>query len=322
MRSGLVPGYSIFAAEQPGDIGLFLRVRPIDWVNAKEATYTARSLRKTCKELGCMSSGLKLLSLVGAGGLLAHLMTTSAFRRRTDALIARLEYPSVAGASTSPVPDTIQSSVRHAVLDDRVPDTVRLSQRGEMRADFADRWRPFIAEQVISIREPGFVWRACVQPAPLVSARILDCYVDGEGLLEVRIFGSWRLARAAGPQAGTAELMRYLAELPWAPHAMLHNPRLSWREIDATTIEVSAERRASPARVRLIFENGDIIRIEADDRPRAVGRRLVPTRWEGRCWDYRRMDGCQIPSRAAVSWLLEDGPFEYWRGRVMAFRMK
>jgi len=75
--------------------------------------------------------------------------------------------------------------------------------------------------------------------------------------------------------------MRYLAELAWAPHAMLHNPQLSWREIDATIVEVSAESPAGLARVRLIFENGDIARVEADDRPGAVGRRIVPTRWQG-----------------------------------------
>jgi hypothetical protein len=105
-------------------------------------------------------------------------------------------------------------------------------------------------------------------------------------------------------------------------HAMLYNPRLSWREIDATTVEVSAESPAGPARVRLIFENGDITRIEADDRPRAVGRHTIPTRWQGRCCDYREIGGCRIPTQAAVSWLLEEGPFEYWRGRVMAFRIK
>jgi hypothetical protein len=73
-----------------------------------------------------------------------------------------------------------------------------------------------------------------------------------------RLFGSLRLARAAGPQASKAELMRYLAELAWVPQAILHNTRLSWREIDATTIEVSAKSQAGPARVRRIFENGDI----------------------------------------------------------------
>ena len=103
---------------------------------------------------------------------------------------------------------------------------------------------------------------------------------------------------------------------------MLHNPQLSWREIDAATVEVSAASQAGPARVRLVFENGDITHIEADERPRVVGPRIVPTRWQGRCCDYREMDGCRIPTRAVASWVLEDGPFEYWHGRVTAFRMK
>jgi hypothetical protein len=148
--------------------------------------------------------------------------------------------------------------------------------------------------------------------------------VDGAGLLEARLFRSLRLARAAGPQAGKGELMRYLAELAWAPQAMLHNPQLSWREIDATTVEVSAARPAGPgpAWVRLLLENGDITRVEADDRPRAVGRRIVPTRWQGRCCDYREIDGCRIPTRAVASWLLKDVLFEYWRGTVTAFRTR
>jgi len=270
-----------------------------------------------------MRSGLTVLPLVGAGSLLlAHLLTAAAFRKRTDAMIARLEDTNVAEQSTPPVPAIILSFARRAVCETPVPNNVWLSQRGEMRANPRGPWRPFTAEQVISIHEPGFAWLARMQAAPFVSARILDCYVGGEGLLEARLFGSLRLARAAGPQATKGELMRYLAELAWAPHAMLHNPQLSWREIDATIVEVSAESPAGLARVRLIFENGDIARVEADDRPGAVGRRIVPTRWQGRCCDYREVDGCRIPTRAAASWLLENGPFEYWRSRVTAFGMQ
>jgi len=269
-----------------------------------------------------MRSGLKVLPLVGAGGLLAHLLTAATFRRRTDAMIARLEHATVAEAPKPPAPAIIQSFARRALCENPVPKTVWLSQCGEMRANLRDPWRPFIAEQVISIHEPGFVWLARMQAAPLLYAHILDCYVGGEGLLEVRLFGSLRLARAAGPQASRGELMRYLAELAWAPHAMLHNPHLSWSEIDANTIEASAESTDGPARGRLVFENGDITRIEADDRPRAVGGRTIPTRWHGRCFDYREMDGCRIPTRAVVSWLLEEGPFDYWRGRVTAVRME
>jgi hypothetical protein len=268
-------------------------------------------------------SGLKVLAFAGAGSLLlAHLLTAAAFRRRTDAMIARLEHASVAEQSTPPAPAIIQSFAWRAVRETPVPNSVWLRQCGEMRANLRDPWRPFTAEQVINIHQPGFAWLARMQVAPLASARILDCYGDGAGLLEARLFGSLPLARAAGPQADKAELMRYLAELAWAPHAMLHNPQLSWREIDATTVEVSAESPAGPARVRLIFENGDITRIEADDRPRVVGRRIVPTRWQGRCSDYREVDGCRIPTQTVASWVLEDRRFEYWRGRITAFRMK
>lgn len=264
----------------------------------------------------------KVLPLVGAGALLAHLATAAGFHRRTDVMIARLDKASVAEIPTPPVPAIVQSFARGAVSEKPVPNSVQLRQSGEMRALPGDPWRPFTAEQVISVHEPGFAWLARMQATPLLWARILDCYVDGAGLVEARLLGSLRLARAAGPQASRGELMRYLAELAWAPHAMLHNPHLSWREIDANTIEVSAESTDGPARVRLVFENGDITRIEADDRPRAVHGRTILTRWHGRCFDYREMDGRRIPTRAVVSWLLEEGPFDYWRGRVTAVRME
>jgi hypothetical protein len=267
-------------------------------------------------------SGLTVLPFVGGGSLLlAHLLTAAAFRRRADAMFAHLEHTR-AELSTPSVPTIIQSFTRRATRETPVPNTVWLRQRGEMRANLRGSWKPFTADQVISIHEAGFAWLARMQAAPLAPARILDCYVDGEGLLDARLFGSLPLACAAGPQADKGELMRYLAELAWAPHAMLHNPQLSWREIDASTVEVSAESQAGRARVRLIFEDGDITRVEADDRPRMVGRRIVPTRWQGRCFDYREVNGCRIPTRAVVSWLLENGPLEYWRGTVTAFRLE
>jgi hypothetical protein len=264
----------------------------------------------------------KVLPFVGAGALVAHLVAAAAFRRRIDEMIARLGSAVVAETSSSTVPAIIESFTRRAVSNSPVPNTVHLRQFAEMRATLSDPWRPLTAEQVISVHEPGFVWLARIQAAPLLFARILDCYVGGEGLLEVRLLGSLRLTRAAGPQISRGELMRYLAELAWAPHAMRQNPYLSWREIDETTVEVSAESVGGPARVRMVFENGDIVRIEADDRPRAVGSRMIPTPWRGHLFDYREIDGCRIPTRAVVSWLLDEGTFDCWRGKVTAFTMK
>jgi hypothetical protein len=61
---------------------------------------------------------------------------------------------------------------------------------------------------------------------------------------------------------------------------------------------VSAPNANGEARVRLIFRNFDFAHIESDDRPRAVGNRIVPTRWQGCCGDYRELEGCCVPIRA------------------------
>lgn len=267
--------------------------------------------------------GVRFLPALGAASLtLAHLLTAAAFRRKTREISARLENMAAAEVQAAPVPAIIQSFASRAVGRNPVPRTVWLRQTGEMRVAPDAPWRPFRAEQVISILRPGFAWSARMKVMPLLSAQILDCYVDNDGMLEARLCGSLPLARLAGLEISKGELMRYLAELIWAPHAMLHNPALAWRQIDATTVEVSAPSIGGPARVRLILEDGDIARIEADDRPRTAGRRMVATKWRGYCDDYREMGGCRIPTRARVSWLLDDGPFEYWRGKVTAYGMR
>ena len=35
-----------------------------------------------------------------------------------------------------------------------------------------------------------------------------------------------------------------------------------------------------------------------------------------RCWDYVEIDGFRVPERSEVSWVLADGLFTYWRGRI------
>jgi hypothetical protein len=172
--------------------------------------------------------GIRFLPALGAASLtLAHLLTAAAFRRKTREIFARLENMAAAEVQAAPVPAIIQSFASRAVGRNPVPRAVWLRQTGEMRAAPDSSWRPFTAEQVISVSPPGFAWSARMQAMPLLSAQILDCYIDDEGLLEARLCGSLPLARAAGQEVSRGESMRYLAELIWAPHAMQHNPQLS-----------------------------------------------------------------------------------------------
>ena len=97
------------------------------------------------------------------------------------------------------------------------------------------------------------------------------------------------------------------------------NPQLRWREVAAETVEVSAESAGGPARVRMIFAEGVVARIEADDRPRTERGRMVPSRWAGRFSEYRRFGAYLLPARAEVSWDLDAGCFACWRGEIMKF---
>lgn len=259
-------------------------------------------------------------TLAALSALGIHLLAGAAFRRRVGRLVARLDGAAGEGKAALALPAVVQSFARRAIRGSAVPATVHLRQRAEMRANPGDPWRQHTAEQIIDVHEPGLVWLAHIRLAPFLSARILDAYVDGEGLIEVRLFGSLRVARMTGPQVSRGELMRYLAELAWAPHAILHNRRLCWREIDAATVEVSTDSRGGPARVQLTFEGDDLTCVEADDRPRAVGGNMIPTGWRGCFFDYRELGGCYIPTRAEVSWLLNEGPFTCWRGELTAFK--
>jgi hypothetical protein len=151
---------------------------------------------------------IRFLSAIGGASLtLAHLLAAAAFRRKTREIFSRLENTSAPEPEAALIPAIMQAVASRAVARNPVPRAVWLRQTGEMRTAPAARWRPFTAEQMISIHRPGFAWLARMRAAPAPSAHILECYLDDEGLLKVRLCGSLPLARLAGPEASRGELI-------------------------------------------------------------------------------------------------------------------
>ncbi len=176
------------------------------------------------------------------------------------------------------------------------------------------------AEQWTGTIAPGIVWTASGTMNRL-PVSVLDAYVDGRGELSARLLGSIQVAGGEGPDYDKGELMRYLSELPVYPDAILNNTALRWRVVDPRTIEVTADSRSGPASLRFYFDaNGDIVRMEADDRPMGIdGGATVPTTWHGLYRDFRQFGRYRIPAYGEVGWVLADGLFTYWRGTVVAY---
>lgn len=195
---------------------------------------------------------------------------------------------------------------------------VRFGQVGEMQLK-PGRWTRFEAEQELSVQRVEFSWRARFPLAPLVALHVRDWYHAGEGALEVRF---WRLPikRLGGDAVAKGEAIRYLAELPWVPQAIVQNRELEWREVDDRTVEVGTRVAGARLAVLLHFNAaGDIVAASAQDRPRAVGKDAVATPFTGEFGDYQVLDGVRLPTTAAVRWELEEGPFLYFRGRITSF---
>ena len=195
--------------------------------------------------------------------------------------------------------------------------TVALTQTGQMRLNLSsNRWLAFTARQTISIISCDFDWQARFQPLGVL--RVVDALEDGKGRLEAKALGFIPVMRAMPGAALTrGELMRYLAELSYAPDAMLHNPHLRWRVENADTIHVAAGSGDITANVRLsVGPDGRISSIFAADRPRSAKPPVLPTPWLGGFSEYRQCEGRWIPFSGHVGWKIDEVEKVYWKGRV------
>ncbi len=221
-------------------------------------------------------------------------------------------------------PTALLTRIRQAALPAGALDTeeVGLRQQGEMRFTPNGRWLPFTAEQRFFGPGVEFRWQARVAIAPLVKAQVVDAFENGRGCLRARLYGVLPIARAAGPATDLGEALRGLAELPWRPWALRPSPWLHWEAVAEGRLR--AEYRDGKTQAAIEFEvaaDGQILGAFTPGRPRIVGQAVVPTPWSGVFRDYRRLDRVLVPTFAEAVWHLPEGPFPYWRGRVLEYRL-
>lgn len=200
---------------------------------------------------------------------------------------------------------------------------VRLTQTGRMKAKLeATGWMAFTARQAIATCGCAFDWRARFGPMGVVRAR--DALRAGEGRFDLTLLGLIPLTHAASTdELLRGQLMRYLAELAWAPDAILHNRALRWRVDRPDQFLVSAGRGAAAAEVMLNLDgDGRIVGAFAPDRPRALESGFAPTPWRCRLFDYRRHQDRWLPFAGEVAWLIGDNETPYWQGRLTGWRAK
>ena len=142
---------------------------------------------------------------------------------------------------------------------------------------------------------------------------------SGAGALSVAAFGLLPIARGRGADFDRGEAMRALAELPWRPFAFGRLPNVTWEAQGQGGLRATFDDGRTRASVSLDIDGEGRVLGGSAIRPRAVGKKTVDTKWSGSFGDYRTFRRIRVPTSAEVAWLLPEGPFTYWRGRVTEF---
>lgn len=196
---------------------------------------------------------------------------------------------------------------------------VRLRHTGTFNlSPDAEQWRPFTSDQRVVIQPRGFDWDARIRMLPGIPVHVHDAFVAGEGILHASVLGLVTVADQRGTgEIAEGELMRFLAEAAWYPTALLPSEGIAWEAVDDRSAHATLTEGSY--RITLLYTfgtDGLIDTVRAEARGRTVGKRTVPTPWQGRFWNYVERAGMRIPLEGEVAWLLPDGERPYWRGRI------
>jgi len=184
----------------------------------------------------------------------------------------------------------------------------------------AEQWKPFTSRQLVVTRKPGFLWDARVFMFPGLPAHVEDSYIAGHGRLIAKVFGLFTVADSQGEgEIARGEFMRYFAESPWYPTALLPSQGVHWEAVDDASAH--ATLIDGPITLTLLFRFNDaglIASVRAEARGAGVGKDgvVVMLPWDCALSDYRSQDGMLIPMTGEAAWVRPEGRKVYFVGRV------
>lgn len=280
--------------------------------------------------VGMVVLGLLALGLRAVGAMRwAELVRTHASQLESGRLDAQGRLPSPARfdrRELEGLPAPVQRYFR-AVLTHGQPiiaaATIHMTGSMNLSAT-AKQWKPFTSLQRVVTCRPGFLWDARVEMFPGVPACVEDSYVAGQGRLLAKVFGLFTVADVQGEgEIARGEFMRYFAESPWYPTALLPSQGVRWEAVDDTSASASiVDGRIT---LRLLFRFNDaglITSVRAESRGASMGKDggMVMLPWDCSLSDYQPQDGMLIPMAGEAAWVRPEGRKVYFVGQVKKLR--
>ncbi len=208
-------------------------------------------------------------------------------------------------------PGIVQKWLQTSLKNGDFIKSVRLRQKGRMRAKPEARWMPFTAEQYVNVPSASFIWTTEVDVYSTIELTGRDKLEKGEGEMSIRLLGLIPLVNEkANPKLNSGALMRYLAEICWYPTAAL-DERIHWKSVGDNAAEATME--FDDVKVSGIFYFTPEGNFEAFESQRFYGggdNSKLET-WHIEALDYMTFHGVRIPKRTEVTWKFLEGDFKW-----------
>jgi len=224
------------------------------------------------------------------------------------------------------LPAPVQRYFR-AVLSDGQPiiAAATINMTGSMNLSAtAEQWKPFTSLQRVVTRRPGFLWDARVAMFPGIPACVEDSYIAGHGRLIAKVFGLFKVADLQGEgEIARGEFMRYFAESPWYPTALLPSQGVRWEAVDDNSASaIIVDGRINLSLLFRFNDAGLITSVHAESRGASVGKDgvMVMLPWDCGLSDYQPQDGMLIPMAGEAAWMRPEGRKVYFVGHVKKLR--
>ena len=186
----------------------------------------------------------------------------------------------------------------------------------------AEQWKPFTSRQraITSMAgsRPGFLWDAQVVMFPGVTAHVEDSYIAGQGRLIAKLSGLFAVADVhGGGELARGEFMRYFAEAPWYPTALLPSQGVRWQAVDDASANATIVDGKLTLTLLFSFDHAGLVTsVRAESRGAGTGKDMVMRPWACALSDYQRQGGMLIPMTGEAAWVRPEGRKVYFVGQI------
>jgi hypothetical protein len=156
----------------------------------------------------------------------------------------------------------------------------------------------------------------------LIPFRAGHVYSNETATFVVRVANLFNVVDVTGDDLTTAETVTLLNDMCIFVPGNLYDKRLTWKEIDSLSCEVTIENGKYKVSAILYFnEKGELINFVSDDRSALQDDgTLKKARWSTPVSDYIEIDGRRIPTYGETIWHYPESDFTYGTFRLSSIK--